>query len=74
MRVNSESRSNEIDESELQDEKHEEQRIWISRGIMIFDLFPKYRINCVFDEFKMKSDLTTKCKLLDAIEIDILEI
>jgi hypothetical protein len=27
MRVNLESRSNEIDESELQDEKHEEQRI-----------------------------------------------
>jgi hypothetical protein len=27
MRVNSESRSNEIDESELQSEKHEEQRI-----------------------------------------------
>jgi hypothetical protein len=27
MRVNSESRSNEIDESELQDEKQEEQRI-----------------------------------------------
>jgi hypothetical protein len=27
MCVNSESRSNEIDESDLQDEKHEEQRI-----------------------------------------------
>jgi hypothetical protein len=27
MRVNSESVSNEIDESELQDEKHDEQRI-----------------------------------------------
>jgi hypothetical protein len=27
MRVNSESRSNEIDESELQDEKQKEQRI-----------------------------------------------
>jgi hypothetical protein len=27
----------------------------------------------VFDEFKMKSDLTMKCKLSDAIEIDILE-
>jgi hypothetical protein len=27
MRVNSESRSNEIDESDLQDEKHDEQRI-----------------------------------------------
>jgi hypothetical protein len=35
MRVNSESVSNEIDESELQDEKHSEQRIWIWRGIVI---------------------------------------
>jgi hypothetical protein len=35
MRVNSESVSNEIDESELQDEKHDEQRIWTWRGIVI---------------------------------------
>jgi hypothetical protein len=28
----------------------------------------------VFDESKIKSDLTTKCKLSDAIDIDILEI
>jgi hypothetical protein len=28
----------------------------------------------VFDESKTKSDLTTKCKLSGAIEIDILEI
>jgi hypothetical protein len=27
----------------------------------------------VLDESKMKSDLTTKCKLSDAIDIDILE-
>jgi hypothetical protein len=41
---------------------------------MIFDLLPKYRINCVFDEFKKNFDFTTKCELPDAIEIDILEI
>jgi hypothetical protein len=35
MRINSESRSNEIDESELQYEKQEKQRIWTWRGIMI---------------------------------------
>jgi hypothetical protein len=35
MRVNSESVSNEIDESDLQDEKHDEQRIWTWRGIVI---------------------------------------
>jgi hypothetical protein len=35
MRVNSESRSNEIDESDLQDEIQEEQRIWTWRGIVI---------------------------------------
>jgi hypothetical protein len=35
MCVNSESDSNEIDESELQDEKHGEQRIWTWRGIVI---------------------------------------
>jgi hypothetical protein len=35
MRVNSESRSNEIDESEKHDEKHSGQRIWTWRGIVI---------------------------------------
>jgi hypothetical protein len=35
MCVNSESVSNEIDESELQYEKHCEQRIWTRRGIVI---------------------------------------
>jgi hypothetical protein len=34
MRVNSDSVSNEIDESELQDEKQYEQRIWTWRGIV----------------------------------------
>jgi hypothetical protein len=35
MRVNSEFVSNEIDESDLQHEKHDEQRIWTWRGILI---------------------------------------
>jgi hypothetical protein len=35
MRVNSESVSNEIDESDSQYEKHDEQRIWTWRGIVI---------------------------------------
>jgi hypothetical protein len=35
MRANSESRSNEIDESEKQYEKHDEQRIWTWGGIVI---------------------------------------
>jgi hypothetical protein len=35
MRVNSESDSNEIDESDLQNEKHDEQRIWTWGGIVI---------------------------------------
>jgi hypothetical protein len=41
MRVNSEFVSNEIDESDLQDEKQDEQRIWIWWGITIFDSIPK---------------------------------
>jgi hypothetical protein len=39
----------------------------------IFDSVPKYPINFVFDESRMKSDLITKCKLFDSIEIAILE-
>jgi hypothetical protein len=35
MRVNSESASNEIDESDLQFEKYDEQRIWTWRGMTI---------------------------------------
>jgi hypothetical protein len=40
---------------------------------MIFDALPKYRINRVLDESKMKFDLTPKYKFSDAIDIDILE-
>jgi hypothetical protein len=72
MRRNRESCSNEIDESDWQDEKHDEQTISILFGIVTLALQPKYRINFMFDESKMKCDLTTKCKLFDAIEIDIL--
>jgi hypothetical protein len=35
MSVNSASVSNEIDESDVQSEKHDEQRIWTWRGIVI---------------------------------------
>jgi hypothetical protein len=35
IRVNRDSDSNEIDERDLQDEKHDEQRISTVRGIMI---------------------------------------
>jgi hypothetical protein len=35
MRVNSESISNEMDESDLQDEKYSEQRTWTRRGVVI---------------------------------------
>jgi hypothetical protein len=38
------------------------------------DLLPKYPINFVVDESKMKSNLTTKCKLSKAIEIEIFKI
>jgi hypothetical protein len=60
MRVNSDFVSNEIDEIELQIEKQYEQRIWKWRGIVMFDLLPKDRINCVFDESRMKSDQIVK--------------
>jgi hypothetical protein len=51
---------NDIDESELQFEKQYEQRIWTWREIVMFDLLPKDRINCVFDESRMKSDQIVK--------------
>jgi hypothetical protein len=39
----------------------------------MFDLLPKDRINCVFDESRMKSDQIVKCKSFDSIEIAVLE-
>jgi hypothetical protein len=45
MRVNREFDSNEIDESNVQFKKHDEQRISISFGTQIFDDLDKLRIN-----------------------------
>jgi hypothetical protein len=45
IRVNRESDSNEIDESDLQDEKHDEPRISTSRPSSIRDDVEKFRIN-----------------------------
>jgi hypothetical protein len=73
MRVNSESGSNEIDESDWQDAKHDEQRIWTWRGMMICISFPKYRINFLCVQSKIKHDLTTKCELSNAIVIETAE-
>jgi hypothetical protein len=39
----------------------------------MFDLLPRDRINCVFDESRMKSDEMVKCESLDSTEITILE-
>jgi hypothetical protein len=44
MRTNRESASNEIDESKMQHEKHDEQRTWTRRGIVI-DLREKQEEN-----------------------------
>jgi hypothetical protein len=47
-------------------------RMW--REMMTFDPSPnKSRINCVFDESRMNCYLTTKCRLSDAMEIEIVE-
>jgi hypothetical protein len=45
IRVNCEFESNEIDESDLQDEKHDDPTISISQQILIFDDDEKLRIN-----------------------------
>jgi hypothetical protein len=39
----------------------------------MFDLLPKDRINCVFDESRMRSDQIIKRESFDSIEIAILE-
>jgi hypothetical protein len=39
----------------------------------MFDLLPKNRINCVFNESRMKSDQMVKCESLDSTEITVLE-
>jgi hypothetical protein len=73
MRVNSDFVLNDIDESELQFEKQHAQRIWTWWGIVMFNLLPKDRINCVYDESRMKSDQMVKCESFDSTEITILE-
>jgi hypothetical protein len=40
---------------------------------VISDLLPGDRINCVFDECRMKSDQMAKCELFNSTEITILE-
>jgi hypothetical protein len=39
----------------------------------MFNLLPKDRINCVFDESRMRSDPIGKCESFDSTEITILE-
>jgi hypothetical protein len=39
----------------------------------MFDLLPKNRINCMFDESRMRSDQMVKCESFDPTEITVLE-
>jgi hypothetical protein len=39
----------------------------------MFDLLPKDRINCVFDESRMRSDQMVKCESFDSTEITVFE-
>jgi hypothetical protein len=39
----------------------------------MLDLLPKDRINCVFDESRMRSDQIVKCESFDSTEITVLE-
>jgi hypothetical protein len=39
----------------------------------MFGLLPKDRINCVFDESRMRSDQILKCESFDSTEITVLE-
>jgi hypothetical protein len=39
----------------------------------MFDLLPRDRINCVFDESRMRSDQIVKCESLHPTEITVLE-
>jgi hypothetical protein len=59
-RSDSELDSNEIDESELQYEKHDEQRISILKGIVTSESQPKYRINFERYESRMNDESTMK--------------
>jgi hypothetical protein len=70
----SELDSNEIDKSDSQYEKHDEQRISILKGILTWVLQPKYRINFERDESRMNDESTMKCEFPASIEIEICEI
>jgi hypothetical protein len=39
----------------------------------MFDLLPRDRINCVFDESRMRSDQMVKCESFDPTEGTVLE-
>jgi hypothetical protein len=69
-----ESCSNEIDESDLQLKKHDEQKISILQGIVTFMSQPKYRINFEPDESRRNDDTTKKCECSDSIKIEMCEI
>jgi hypothetical protein len=40
---------------------------------MMFDLLPKDRISCVFDESRMRFDQIVKCESFNSTEITVLE-
>jgi hypothetical protein len=67
----SELDSNINDESDLQSEKHDEQRISTSEGIITSSPLLKYRINFDFDESTMNDDSTLKREFPTSIEIEI---
>jgi hypothetical protein len=65
--------SNKIDESDLQYEKHDEQRISISHGIVTSSPQPKYRINFEPDESRTNDESTMKREFPDSMEIERFE-
>jgi hypothetical protein len=75
MCVNCESVSNEIDESDMQHEKHDEQRIWTWGGIVI-DLSGEHNeidsIRCIsiWNQFRMKP-MTTIHNMQDIINTEL---
>ena len=74
MRRSRDSFSNEIEHSDMQHEKHDEQRISILKGIVTSESQPKYRINFERDESRMNEESTMKCEFPDSNEIEISEI
>jgi hypothetical protein len=70
----SELDSNEIDKSDVQYEKHEEQRTSMLNGIITCESQPRYRINLERDESTMNDESTMKFEFPASIEIEIFEI